>query len=142
MARRPAGDERSVVPDLPRPRRGERVFLIELSNYLHFDLRKLHRWAQKRDLLRFTYGMPIGTKVFWVTPLTASRLIAFARAIQGAEELAGKDFHAIREKMLADKRRSRARIAARLEAERTRADLCIAFPEADPEDKSREGESV
>ncbi len=142
MARRPVEHERSVVPELPRARRGERVILKELSEYLHFDIGQLERWAKKRALLRYSWGQPLGARVFWVTPLTAARLIAFARAKQGKEELEGKDFHAIREKKRLAVARDRARAKARLEAERARADLCIAFPGADPEDESREGESV
>ena len=147
MARRPAGDERSVVPDLDVPRRGERIWLRELSLYLKFPYPALRQWAKARNLLHKRWIPPGHKPIWYVTPATALRLIVFARAKQGEALMAGQDSVRERERLLRKNHRWRARKAARGAAERaimerTGVDLCIAIPGADTEDESRGGEGV
>jgi len=126
MARGPTSDERSVLP-VPEPRvRGERVFLRELSQYLHTDYAKLRQFAKRRGLLHHDNG-PRHLPVFWVTPATAARIIVLARTIHGEQAFQGKDFGTLVEQRRHATAQFRERRRAKRRAERDSRDGRLAF---------------
>lgn len=67
----------------------ERVWLAELGRYLGCDRAALRRFAKRQGLLKRASGHAV-TRVYYVTPYGAQRLIAYIRAIQGDAYLHGK----------------------------------------------------
>lgn len=104
---RPAGDERAVVP-LPGKDTGrysnERIYLKELTRYLHHDSHAVKKFAQEAGFVRKA-SLGTGTgPVEYVSPYAAMRIIAYIRAIQGEYYLRGKQFHEFNEKQALRKR--------------------------------------
>lgn len=95
-----------MIPEAPR-RADEKVFVKELSQYLHHSAVVILAFARKKGFLR--HQRAGGNKLFWVTPYGAARIIAYVRAIQGDTYLQGKDFHRLRERWAQEARRAKER---------------------------------
>jgi hypothetical protein len=100
---RPAADERLVVPE-SSGRTTERVFIVELAQYLHHRVGVVRRFARRHGLLR-SQRLANRRLVDWVSPYGAQRIIAYVRAIQGCAYLQGHQFHELRERWAADNKR-------------------------------------
>jgi hypothetical protein len=134
MTRRPARDEREIVPnDLPKRGGGERVWIAELATYLNHSIRTLRSMARAHGWLHHSTVAPTRNRVYWVTPYAAGRLIAFARAMQGQSYMAGTDWHEWRRKMLEESRLDKRRRSAKV-----RGKFTLAIYGAGTEDESRE----
>jgi hypothetical protein len=88
MTYRPAGDERTVVPQRAVVTK-ERIWLAELGAYLGYSRPALKKFAKRQGLLRKASGHAV-TRVWYVSPYGAQRIIAYIRAIQGDAYLHGK----------------------------------------------------
>lgn len=67
----------------------ERIWLAELGTYLGYSRPALKRFAKRHGLLRKASGHAV-TRVWYVSPYGAQRIIAYIRAIQGDAYLHGK----------------------------------------------------
>lgn len=82
------------------PRSDERIFILDLAQFLHHRAGVLRRFARKHGYLR-KVGLGIGRDgVHYVSVYAAMRIIAYIRAIQGEQYLNGKNFHEERQKRL------------------------------------------
>lgn len=94
ITRQPTYDERHVVPPYNPREPTERIYLIELAQFLHVPTIRVRKWARRQELIR-KQGMGGAVRsIEYVTQRGAMRIIAHFRAIQGEEYLKGKDFHA------------------------------------------------
>lgn len=103
-------DERIVVPARSVPTE-ERIYLKELAKFLHHRTGVLRQFAKKRALL---HKVSLGISkepAEYLTPYGAMRVIAYIRALQGAEYLSGRDFHGLREQWAKEKAQRMARRA-------------------------------
>lgn len=140
MAHRPAEVSRAILPARTATW-GTRVFLKDLAEYLHERTSKLCVRARGWGILH-RIGLGSGrASEYWVTEQGALRLIAHFRALQGAEYMAGRQFHEVKAKNAARMKVEHARQRAQRKAERAalnvRTHLCIAIPPAGTEDDSR-----
>lgn len=97
MPRRPAADERLVVP----PRSGatnERVYILDLAQFLRIQSGQIVRLAKRWGFYRYKYYRPQLGPVAWVSPYGAMRIIAYIRACQGEMYLQGYDWWGIKER--------------------------------------------
>jgi len=109
MARGPAEDERLVVRALPERIHGERIFVRDLADYLCVQQKLIRAWARPRNLLHKASGGSARAGYHWVTAPVATRIIAYFRALQGAEYLAGNEIHEKRERDRCARRRRRGK---------------------------------
>lgn len=142
MTRRPERDE-PLALDLSAATRGGRVYLYELSKYLHHKVRDLRIFANNQGIL-YWHGRGAGrAKVPYVSEQGAMRIIAHIRAIQGAEYLEGKAFHELRLAAAACLARAHARKREKLKVDKqaleAKGRLLLAIPRAGTEDESRGG---
>ncbi len=101
-------DERLVVaPRSGEPR--ERVFVVELAQYLNHRAVVIRKFARQRGLLHKTSRGSGWDPIHWLTPYGASRAIAYIRALQGEVSLHGKDYHAEAERKRANDKRQKAK---------------------------------
>lgn len=140
MARQPAEDERLLLP-AGSVTRGTRVFLKELSDYLHHPIGQLRRMAKRRGILKSSTIRLPDRRVEWVTEQGALRLITWARAKQGHAYHSGHKFHEeatrIAAAMFHVQQRNRAKRKAERAALKVQAALALAIPPAGTEDDSR-----
>lgn len=103
-------DERIVVPARSVATE-ERIYLKELAKFLHHRSGVLRQFAKKRALLHtVSLGSSKGAAEY-LTPYGAMRVIAYIRALQGAEYQRGKDFHRIREQWAQERARRMTKCA-------------------------------
>jgi len=120
MTYRAAGDERSVVPARVGVSK-ERIYITELTQYLHHSAAMVRKLAKRWGLMRRVSIGACRDPAEYVSPYGAQRIIAHIRAIQGDAYLQGREFHAHNERQV--------------ELLRLRKQLRIAFPEAVTEGK-------
>lgn len=111
MTYRPAADERSVVPARTGVSK-ERIYLKDLSRYLHHNPAVVRKFAWKWDLVRLVYCGQGPRPAEYVSPYGAQRIIAYIRAIQGDAYLHGRNFHEWAEKHAGKQRSWRLGAAA------------------------------
>lgn len=96
-----------VAPRSGEPK--ERIFVVELAQYLNHRSSVIRKFARQRGLL---HRVSIGScreAIHWLTPYGASRVIAYIRALQGDKYLQGKDYHHLVERNRASDKRQRLR---------------------------------
>ena len=108
MPRRPAADERLVVPECSGASK-ERIYLRDLAKFLHLGVQTLRKVAKRYGYLRFGPRGPQMHVVEYVSVYAAMRLIAWGHAIQGEIYLQGENFHRTREQGLLSERRCKGR---------------------------------
>lgn len=102
MTRRPDADETICVGARSGWRQDERYYVKEVAAFLHQSVQSVRKWARKHGLIRRLSLHAGGYEgIDYVTRYGAARVITHFRALQGEEELAGKDFHARRDKQMA-----------------------------------------
>ena len=117
-------DERLVVA----PRSGEpkeRVFVVELAQYLNHRAVVIRKFARQRGLLHRVSIGACREAIHWLTPYGAARVIAYIRALQGDKYLQGKDYHHLAESIRTSSAKQRAK--------KTAQPFSIAFSEAGAE---------
>lgn len=96
MPRRPAVDEREIIPAWSgKPE--ARVYVHELAKFLNEPITVLTDYARKRGFLKRSPRHKRCPRVFHVSEYGAMRLIAYVRALQGERHMAGKRFFEERE---------------------------------------------
>lgn len=86
MTQRPADDERIVCAAYQGPTE-MRIYVMDLAGYLNHRGTAIKRFAKRAALLKGPQGGE------YVTVHGAQRIIAYIRAIQGAEYMAGNRYH-------------------------------------------------
>ena len=85
-----SGDEAITLPERVERMPGERVFFSELQAFLGCSKPELARFARQHGLLHTAKHSSVVTRVRWVTPDGALRIIAHFRAKDGEVHMAGK----------------------------------------------------
>ncbi len=96
-----------VAPRSGEPK--ERIFVVELAQYLNHRALVIRKFAKQRGLLHKTSRGSGWEPIHWLTPYGASRVIAYIRALQGDKYLQGRDYHGDAERMRANDKRSKLR---------------------------------
>jgi hypothetical protein len=107
MTQRPADDERIVCAPYEGPSE-LRIYVTELAQYLHHRGSLIKKFAKRANLLKGCRDLP------YVTVHGAQRIIAYIRAIQGAEYMRGRQFHEWNEReqqLMARKRAAKKALA-------------------------------
>lgn len=98
MAQEQEKDDLGVFLAHGLPKKGERVWCVELAKYLNIEEKVVRRFARLRSVLHGVRPTPARKPIYWVTPHIAAQIIIHVRVRQ---ELGSKktDWHKMRAKV-------------------------------------------